>query len=94
MANTQPDVKEIVAKAASANVAHENNLRTIVTIVFIGIYLIFVLTIVGFWVYDLLYPVNGRTQEIKDMILTIYGILSGPLGLIIGYYFGSEKRKP
>ncbi len=32
-------------------------------------------------------------QEYRDMLITVSGILSGPLGFIIGYYFKSSSSK-
>lgn len=31
------------------------------------------------------------TQDVKDLLVTTSGILSGPLGFIIGYYFKSRE---
>lgn len=36
--------------------------------------------------------INGFvTNDVKDLLLTTSGILSGPLGFIIGYYFKSKE---
>jgi len=35
---------------------------------------------------------NYSIQDNKDMLITISGILSGPLGFIIGYYFKAGKE--
>jgi len=90
----QPDLRKAADKTlARAILKRENDLRTLLAALFLIVYLIFIITVVTFWIYDLANPVDGRTQDIKDMILTIYGILAGPLGLIIGYYFGAEKSR-
>lgn len=34
---------------------------------------------------------NSSVDENKDILLAISGILSGPLGFIIGYYFKASK---
>ena len=34
-----------------------------------------------------------EVNDFKEMLITISGILSGPLGFIIGYYFKSESLK-
>ena len=31
-------------------------------------------------------------DEYKDMLVTVSGILSGPLGFIVGYYFKASKE--
>ena len=32
-----------------------------------------------------------KTADVKDLLLTVSGVLSGPLGFIIGYYFKSKE---
>ena len=34
-----------------------------------------------------------KAQEYRDMLVTVSGILSGPLGFIIGYYFKTASIK-
>jgi len=36
--------------------------------------------------------VGFTVDEHKDMIVTISGVLSGPLGFIVGYYFKASKE--
>lgn len=43
-------------------------------------------------VYLLGYLKNFSVQDFKDMIVTLSGILSGPLGFIVGYYFKASKE--
>lgn len=31
-------------------------------------------------------------DEYKDMLITVSGVLSGPLGFIVGYYFKASKE--
>ena len=33
-----------------------------------------------------------KVYEYKDMLVTVSGILSGPLGFIVGYYFKASKE--
>ena len=33
-----------------------------------------------------------KVNEFKDMLVTISGVLSGPLGFIVGYYFKASKE--
>ena len=35
---------------------------------------------------------QGHFKDFKDMLVTVSGILSGPLGFIIGYYFKSGEN--
>ena len=34
-----------------------------------------------------------KVDEYKDMLVTVSGVLSGPLGFIVGYYFSMILRK-
>lgn len=33
-----------------------------------------------------------KVEEYKDMLVTVSGVLSGPLGFIVGYYFKASKE--
>src|SRR5574344_1121506 len=35
---------------------------------------------------------QGHFKDFRDMLVTVSGILSGPLGFIIGYYFKSGEN--
>lgn len=35
---------------------------------------------------------QGHFKDFQDMLVTVSGILSGPLGFIIGYYFKSGEK--
>lgn len=35
---------------------------------------------------------STKIKNVSDMILTISGVLSGPLGFIIGYYFKKQEE--
>ncbi len=35
---------------------------------------------------------NFTADECKDMLVTVSGVLSGPLGFIVGYYFKASKE--
>jgi ABC-type multidrug transport system permease subunit len=39
------------------------------------------------------YITSFEVKDYRDMLITISGILSGPLGFIIGYYFKSASAK-
>lgn len=92
---TQPNIKETVRKSAEEKrkIRQESDIRTTLAIIVSVIYFLFVIFVVVLWGYDIFQPIDGRTEKVKDLILTIYGILSGPLGLVAGYYFAVEKNK-
>lgn len=46
--------------------------------------LVLVILIRGWWI---------GIGDLKDLLVTISGILSGPLGFIVGYYFKSESAR-
>ncbi len=51
----------------------------------------FLLTI--FYVLTLYWLTKMTVDDLKGVLVTISGILSGPLGFIIGYYFKSHLEK-
>ena len=64
----------------------ENTRSTIAKIyvyAFFGV--IFIVLIAGFLK-------EFKVDEFKDMLVTISGVLSGPLGFIVGYYFKASKE--
>ena len=50
----------------------------------------FLLIVFGAMLYSLYRQYSPN--DTKDMLITISGILSGPLGFIIGYYFKTEEE--
>ena len=91
--NSQKSIEKTAKELIIETLKQENRLRLYITIAFVIIYLIFISSVIGIWVFNLFRPVSGRTDLVKDMILTISGLISAPLGLIIGYYFGTDKNK-
>lgn len=53
----------------------------------IGYLLLVFLTLILFWIRKL------QVSDLRDLLLALSGILSGPLGFIIGYYFKSENSE-
>lgn len=49
-----------------------------------------------FIVIGIVFATGCRRQfsvdEYKDMLITVSGVLSGPLGFIVGYYFKASKE--
>ena len=36
--------------------------------------------------------IGFEVEDYKDMLVTVSGVLSGPLGFIVGYYFKASKE--
>jgi hypothetical protein len=52
--------------------------------------------VIGYLVLVLIILIRGwwlGINDLKDLLVTISGILSGPLGFIVGYYFKAEAGK-
>jgi|GEM_PF-3824071 len=64
--------------------------RGIIAVVFVCIFAFFVFSSIILSGISLFVPLEGKVAEAKEIILTISGVFSGPLGLIIGYYFRAE----
>jgi hypothetical protein len=67
--------------------------RGIIAVVFVGIFAFFVFSSIILGGISLFVPLEGKVAEAKEIILTISGVFSGPLGLVIGYYFRSELER-
>lgn len=67
--------------------------RGIIAIVFVGVFAFFMFSSIILGGVSLFVPLEGKTAEAKEIIVTISGIFSGPLGLVIGYYFRSEVER-
>jgi len=65
--------------------------RIRVATVFVTGYILFILSAVVLGGLSLFIPMKGTVADVKDLIITISGIFSGPLGLIIGYFFRTEQ---
>lgn len=59
------------------------------TIAKIYVYAFFIVILIVFIVG---YLKEFNVDEFKDMLVTISGVLSGPLGFIVGYYFKASKE--
>lgn len=53
----------------------------------VGFLILIFCALVLFWVKNLV------VNDLRDLLLALSGILSGPLGFIIGYYFKSHTDK-
>lgn len=89
-ANTKQGVEEVKSQPSGLNESQEskreNTRSRIATVYVVGF-----LLIVGFTLSIGLFRLT--VSENRDMLITISGILSGPLGFIIGYYFKASQEK-
>ena len=77
-----------------SNHQHNMSLRSWFGKAFVVMYCLFFITTAGIWVYSVVSPTSAQVSEIKEMIMTISALFSGPIGIIIGYFFGGERDKP
>jgi hypothetical protein len=61
--------------------------------IFVISYLMFIFASIVVGGLSLFIPMNGGPEKVKDLILTISGIFSGPLGLIIGYFYRNHAEE-
>jgi hypothetical protein len=59
----------------------------------IALYYVVGFLILIFSALCLFYAKNLLVNDLRDLLLALSGILSGPLGFIIGYYFKSHSDK-
>jgi hypothetical protein len=79
---------------------HEDKTRSSVAICFtLGYFFLLLIALVGTPVYDAILMVKyGLTDpsqllQVKDVLLTVAGIIGGPIGFVVGYYFKGSERK-
>jgi len=58
--------------------------------VFILLFGFLIVSSLVMWIASLLWPLRGTVAEIKDMVITVSALFSGPLGLLLGFYFRGE----
>ncbi len=81
-------IKKIPSKREERYMLQVFRVRT--ASVFVIGYLLFILAAMIVGGLSLFIPMRGTTAEVKDLTLTISGIFSGPLGLMIGYFYRTE----
>ena len=81
----ETSVSEVSTKESSDG-RRENTRSRIALVYVVGFFgAIFIVFIIGAWMcYD--------ASQYKDLLVTVSGILSGPLGFIVGYYFKASKE--
>lgn len=80
----EADKSEISSKSSSDP---KENTRSFIAMIYVIAFfiVIFIVLIVGFCV-------RLKVNELKDMLVAVSGVLSGPLGFIVGYYFKASKE--
>lgn len=78
------DKSEVSAKSSSDS---RETTRSKIAIIYVYAFfaVIAVVFIIGFFKCF-------KVDEYKDLLVTISGVLSGPLGFIVGYYFKASKE--
>ncbi|MBI3045919.1 MAG: hypothetical protein HYY86_00010 [Candidatus Harrisonbacteria bacterium] len=88
MSKKEPQILEdapIEVKSALSRAEKREDTRSSIALSYVIGYLIlvFIILIRGWWL---------GINDLKDLLVTLSGILSGPLGFIVGYYFKSESN--
>jgi hypothetical protein len=86
----QPSIKE---QMQLSNHDHNMTMRSWFGKAFVIMYFLFFLSTVLIWIYSTFNP-SVTINNMKEMIMTISALFSGPIGLVIGYYFGGDRDKP
>lgn len=55
-------------------------------------YMLFILGAMILSGLSLFMPMQGTVNDVKDIIVTISAIFSGPLGLMIGYFYRADSK--
>ncbi len=55
-------------------------------------YMLFILGAMVLSGLSLFMPMQGTVSDVKDIIVTISAIFSGPLGLMIGYFYRADSK--
>lgn len=63
----------------------KENARSRIALLYVSSFLAIIIIVFAYSLFSAL-----KINDIKDLLVTISGIMSGPLGFIIGYYFKSE----
>ncbi len=75
-------------RSAVARAEKREDTRSKIALYYVMGYLALVgATLILFWIRNL------QVNDLRDLLLALSGILSGPLGFIIGYYFKSTSEK-
>lgn len=81
---SETDKSEISSRGSSDP---KENTRSVIAKIYVYAFFVVIafVLIAGFWK-------GFQVDELKDMLVTVSGVLSGPLGFIVGYYFKASKE--
>lgn len=78
------DKQEVDSKGSSDP---KENTRSRIAMIYVCAYFCVIAAVFVMGIFS-----SFKVNEYKDMLVTISGILSGPLGFIVGYYFKASKE--
>lgn len=64
----------------------ENTRSTIAQLYIWAFFFVILLVFITGWWFDF------KVENYKDLLIAVSGVLSGPLGFIVGYYFKASKE--
>lgn len=94
-------IKGLEQKVESVNAApqynpqrHNDETRSKIALFFVGGFFIAIgIVLIGIPIYNFFAFKAGMTiLDLKDILLALSGLISGPLGFVIGHYFKSEQK--
>lgn len=84
-------IDEALGSSASAQAPviaiKKENARSRIAFLYVSSFLAIIVIVFAYSLVSVL-----KINDIKDLLITVSGIMSGPLGFIIGYYFKSEDE--
>lgn len=85
-----PELDQYIAPSQRAFklAEHREHTRSKIALYYVLGYLFIIAIVLGIAAYK-----NFAVADYKDMLLAISGVLSGPLGFIIGYYFKADSNR-
>lgn len=75
-----------ISKIAQNSEEKREDTRSYIAIAYIVAYFFIILTVIAIAAYK-----NFTIEEYKDILLAISGVTSGPLGIMIGFYFKDKQ---
>lgn len=78
------DKQEVDSKSSSDP---KENTRSRIAMIYVYAFFGVIVVVFGIGLFSCF-----KVDEYKDMLVTVSGILSGPLGFIVGYYFKASKE--
>ena len=78
------DKQEVDSKSSSDP---KENTRSRIAMIYVCAFFGVIVAVFGICLFSCF-----KVDEYKDMLVTVSGILSGPLGFIVGYYFKASKE--